>query len=196
MSGANIRFLNDPVNFLNKHPVMPHPNLVNKVAPMDYGVVCVSLEQMDNAYLVTPAPSIPMAAATSLDSSAESIGFSAYFLRYKDLKSTVTKLGDKADYFFTDPLSGCTVSCGRGATPLIIHYNWKNDSGIDQTAIEHDIKARYMDAPRGAVRKDDYQSATDTSATVIGIRNPGTGIWNFLYQVYNSKDEVVKVSSF
>lgn len=187
--GANRRFRNDPLNFIRNYPLLPL-SLESKIGTGDAGVVDVNIEPRENFYVVTPVKS----------SSILSNNFPAYYLRYKDLFEKRTTLAKEADYFFTESLSGCTVSCGTGPNPLVIHYNFKDSTtgAIDQPRINSDITASYGIKPHGVVRQSDYTNpgspiGVNNGATVVGVRDRKTGNWAFYYQVFDANDRVVRV---
>jgi hypothetical protein len=188
--GANRRFRNDPVNFIRNYPLLPS-TLESKIGENVAGVVQVNIALQETLYIVTPVSNSP---------SKNSNNFPAYFLKYKDTFETRTTLGKDADYFFTDSLSGCTVSCGTGPNPLVIHYNLKDPTtgNIDQPRINSDILASFGTNPHGVVRKSDYLKpgspiGVDNGATVVGVRDRKTGNWAFYYQVFDANDRVIKV---
>ncbi len=126
--------------------------------------------------------------------------FNAYYLPFKQDDAVFDCLDNNADFFFTDTLSGCTVSVGFGQKPLVGHLNFLAGDNVDQGKIDSMVNMAYPTGHR-AVKKSDYQSAgvgIDGGATCLGIRNKDNGVWDFYYQhfkyePYNHEEGCVKL---
>lgn len=121
---------------------------------------------------------------------ADSLGaVMAYYLPWRPNSTLSIVLGDKADFFITDTMNGCTFAYGTGANPRVAHvnYNTFNDEGlrqegnpIDQPFMNSEVQ-RVMGGPAlGALRKANYATKTFPNVTVIGVRRKG--VWKFVYQ--------------
>ncbi len=114
----------------------------------------------------------------------------AYFLPWGTGMTFCGKLGNKADYFFTPTVNGCTFAYnGAAANPSVAHSNFVNNQIIDQNAIDNDLVAKFGAAPARTLIKATYKQAPvpnvadDYRATVIGIRTANG--WSFYYQNYS-----------
>jgi len=106
-------------------------------------------------------------------------------------------LDDRADFFFTATLNGCTVAVEGAVDPKVSHANYIDPTNqqIDQTTIDTEIGRRHA-ATDPRVGKADYTNVAkktrrlakgkvlDYLATVIGFRDPATNQWSFYYQSY------------
>lgn len=90
----------------------------------------------------------------------------------------------KARLFLTDTLDGCTFAYKGGGAAKVAHLNYSlghvDDAKIDQAEIDQEVNRLF---PTGAatLKKDDYQTATVSNVSVIGVLRD-TGAWEFIYQ--------------
>ncbi len=112
----------------------------------------------------------------------------AYYLPWQPNSTRTMQLGDKADFFITDTMNGCSFGFGPGGNPRVAHvnYNTFNAEGvreegkpIDQAQIDAELKRLFPTAVT-ALRKADYSTANFPNVTVIGVRRHGQ--WKFVYQ--------------
>jgi hypothetical protein len=97
-------------------------------------------------------------------------------------------LGDKADFFITDTMNGCTFAAATGGKPRVAHvnYNTFNELGdreegrpIDQPHMDAEVRRLFPGAV-AALRKADYVTRSFPNVTVVGVRRDGQ--WKFVYQ--------------
>lgn len=112
----------------------------------------------------------------------------AYYLPWRPNSTLTMLLGDKADFFITDTMNGCTFAYGAGGHPRVAHvnYNTFNDDGqreegrpIDQAHMDAEVKRLFPSAVP-MLRKADYKTPNFPNVTVIGVRRNGQ--WTFVYQ--------------
>ena len=112
----------------------------------------------------------------------------AYYLPWRPNSTLTMVLGDKADFFITDTMNGCTFAFGAGGKPRVAHvnYNTFNEAGdreegrpIDQAHIDAEVQRLFPGAV-GALRKADYLTSSFPNVTVVGVRRNGQ--WTFVYQ--------------
>jgi len=112
-----------------------------------------------------------------------------YYLPWRPNSTLSLVLGDKADFFITDTMNGCTFAFGSGGNPRVTHvnYNTFNDKGerqeglpIDQSFMNQEVQRVLPGGPVGALRKVDYKTNNFPNVTVIGVRRNGQ--WTFVYQ--------------
>lgn len=113
----------------------------------------------------------------------------AYYLPWRPNSTLSIVLGDKADFFITDTMNGCTFAVGSGRNPKVAHvnYNTFDDEGvrregnpIDQRHMDAEARGALGAAPTAALRKADYSTKNFPNVTVIGVRRSGR--WTFVYQ--------------
>jgi hypothetical protein len=108
----------------------------------------------------------------------------AYYLPYVKNQTKEMTINSKARLFLTDTLDGCTFAYNGGGTAKVAHLNYTlghvDDAKIDQAEIDQEVNRLF---PTGAatLTKDDYQTATMSNVTVIGVLRD-TGAWEFIYQ--------------
>jgi hypothetical protein len=112
----------------------------------------------------------------------------AYYLPWRPNSSLSMVIGDKADFFITDTMNGCTFAFAPGGQMRVAHvnYNTFNDAGereegkpIDQGHMNAEVN-RLIGPGAPALRKADYATGNFPNVTVIGVRHGG--IWKFCYQ--------------
>ena len=112
----------------------------------------------------------------------------AYYLPWRPNSTLTMLLGDKADFFITDTMNGCTFAFGPGGKPRVAHvnYNTFNDAGdreegrpIDQPHMDAEVQRLFPGAV-AALRKADYLTSSFPNVTVVGVRRNGQ--WTFVYQ--------------
>jgi hypothetical protein len=112
----------------------------------------------------------------------------AYYLPWRPNSTLTMLLGDKADFFITDTMNGCTFAFGAGGKPRVAHvnYNTFNEEGeraegrpIDQAHMDAEVQRLFPGAVT-ALRKADYHTASFPNVTVVGVRR--AGVWKFVYQ--------------
>lgn len=119
-------------------------------------------------------------------------GYLGYYLPWQPNSTKTMVIGDKADFFITDTMNGCTFAAGMGGTVRVAHvnYNTFNADGdreeglpIDQGHMDNEVQ-RVMGAatPGVALRKAGYTIANGDfpNVTVVGVRR--AGLWTFAYQ--------------
>ncbi|MFC3085433.1 hypothetical protein [Tabrizicola soli] len=119
-------------------------------------------------------------------------GYLGYYLPWQPNSTKTMVIGDKADFFITDTMNGCTFAAGIGGTVRVAHvnYNTFNADGdreeglpIDQGHMDSEVQ-RVMGAatPGVALRKAGYTIANGDfpNVTVVGVRR--AGLWTFAYQ--------------
>ncbi|WP_374645733.1 hypothetical protein [Tabrizicola sp.] len=119
-------------------------------------------------------------------------GYLGYYLPWQPNSTKTMVIGDKADFFITDTMNGCTFAAGIGGTVRVAHvnYNTFNADGdreeglpIDQGHMDNEVQ-RVMGAatPGVALRKAGYTIANGDfpNVTVVGVRR--AGLWTFAYQ--------------
>lgn len=119
-------------------------------------------------------------------------GYLGYYLPWQPNSTKTMVIGDKADFFITDTMNGCTFAAGMGGTVRVAHvnYNTFNADGdreeglpIDQGHMDSEVQ-RVMGAatPGVALRKAGYTIANGDfpNVTVVGVRR--AGLWTFAYQ--------------
>jgi hypothetical protein len=108
----------------------------------------------------------------------------AYYLPYVKNRTKEMTIDNKARLFLTDTLDGCTFAYNGGGTAKVAHINYTlgqvDDAKIDQGEIDQEVNRLF---PTGAstLKKGDYQTATMSNVTVIGVLRE-TGAWEFVYQ--------------
>jgi hypothetical protein len=108
----------------------------------------------------------------------------AYYLPYVKNHTKEMTINSKARLFLTDTLDGCTFAYNGGGAAKVAHLNYTlghvDDAKIDQTEIDQEVNRLF---PTGAstLKKGDYQTATMSNVTVIGVLRD-TGAWEFIYQ--------------
>lgn len=113
----------------------------------------------------------------------------AYYLPWRPNSTLSMVLGDKADFFITDTMNGCTFAFGPGGQPRVAHvnYNTFNDEGvreegrpIDQAFMDQEVQRVLPGGTAGVLRKANYVTPNFPNVTVIGVRRHGR--WKFVYQ--------------
>jgi hypothetical protein len=113
----------------------------------------------------------------------------AYYLPWRPNSALHMVLGDKADFFITDAINGCTFAYGPGGNPRVAHlnYNTKDAMGdrvegnpLDQAKIDKEIGKIFPGVAIATLKKADYNTDVFPNVTVIGVRR--AGIWTFVYQ--------------
>jgi hypothetical protein len=113
----------------------------------------------------------------------------AYYLPWRPNSTLSIVLGNKADFFITDAMNGCTFAYGAGGAPRVTHvnYNTFDDEGarkegnpIDQPFMNREVRRVLGAAPQAALRKADYATSSFPNVTVIGVRRGNQ--WKFVYQ--------------
>lgn len=106
-------------------------------------------------------------------------------------------LDDRADFFFTATLNGCTVAIDGAVNPKVSHANYLDPltQQVDQGRIDTELAKRHA-ATDPRVSKGDYTNVAKKSkrlaqgkvldylATVIGFRDAASNQWSFYYQSY------------
>ena len=105
------------------------------------------------------------------------------------------QLGTAADFFFTPTMDGCSLAISSGVNPTVTHGNYKMK--LDDTRADEARTLRKIDGHHAALHTDRAKTlAKDTYAmpgaqktlgfnflvTVVGFRDPVTGVWDFFYQ--------------
>lgn len=120
---------------------------------------------------------------------SQSMDSLAYYLPWRPNSTLSMVLGDKADFFITDTMNGCTFAFGPGGSPRVAHvnYNTFNDAGvreegrpIDQGFMNQEVQRVLPGGAHGTLRKADYLTNSFPNVTVIGVRRNGQ--WTFVYQ--------------
>lgn len=115
----------------------------------------------------------------------------AYFLPWGGNKTFTMKLGNRADYFFTPTLNGCTFTVGGGHEVVVAHSNYVKGANqtIDQGRINLDIFNTFGRNVAAILSKQAYKDnlgpnapIVDFKVTVVGIRKKSG--WSFYYQRY------------
>ena len=113
----------------------------------------------------------------------------AYYLPWRPNSALSIVLGDKADFFITDTMNGCTFAFGPGGNPRVAHVNFNtfNELGdreeglpIDTPFMNQEVNRTLGGPPSAALRKADYITNSFPNVTVIGVRRHGQ--WKFVYQ--------------
>jgi hypothetical protein len=112
----------------------------------------------------------------------------AYYLPYAADRMTCLALGDKADWFFTDLMEGCSLCIvGTPTAPLVCHANVRS---IDDVDCKRDVVQVLLDSATVVVKSLSTLSATllraqyfeaGYTAFVCGQRSRDTGEWSFWY---------------
>ena len=112
----------------------------------------------------------------------------AYYLPWQPNSTRTMLLGDKADFFITDTMNGCTFAFGPGGKPRVAHVNFntfneerdrQEGRPIDQGHMNAEVQ-RVISGGAIALRKADYTTANFPNVTVLGVRRNGQ--WTFVYQ--------------
>lgn len=126
-----------------------------------------------------------------------------YYLPWMPNSTKTMVIGDKADFFITDTMNGCTFAAGTGTTVRVAHvnYNTFNAEGVRQEGLP--IDQGHMDAEVNrvmgvgaavALRKAQYADLGGgfPNVTVIGVRQDGH--WRFVYQrrIYINTEHTVQ----
>lgn len=112
-----------------------------------------------------------------------------YYLPWRPNSTLSLVLGDKADFFITDTMNGCTFAFGPGGNPRVAHVNYntfddenirKEGNPIDQGFMNTEVNRVLQGNVNGALRKSDYLTNSFPNVTVIGVRRNKR--WEFVYQ--------------
>jgi hypothetical protein len=140
-------------------------------------------------YYLSPDP-VP---AFFMDAIIDPNIITAYFCPYKQGETHGTMISNGADLMFTTQMDGCTLGIGSrtpGGDRLIFHANSGGTSNVAMNNQDQSLRAEFrtnntliqqMWSPL------DYRTSrrgTAYKATTFGVRNPGTGDWNFYCQRY------------
>ncbi|WP_370979801.1 hypothetical protein [Agaribacterium sp. ZY112] len=199
--GANKSFISNPLNFLRNNVLIVELQSQVVTPSLEQGKLDVLSVKHDQGSIITvniakdlrhggqksngkDTVVYKIGEATG-QASKHSHRFSAYYLPFMNNDFRTMTLGDKADYFFTDTMNGCSFACGPGKSPKIGHFNrvsGQNDV-IDQNAIDRDIQGQFPGGVLKSLTKTDYKAGIGDAASLFGIRK--NGIWHFYYQVYS-----------
>ncbi len=131
-------------------------------------------------------PCYELVEATSLDMEL------CYFLPFVLNQTREVTLGGKADLFFTDTMTGCSLGAMNGPTPKVAHLNYtiggKEGTLIDSAKVGAEMVKVFGAAPDRSLKKADYKNAQgrDGNVTVVGVRRPDDN-WDFVYQRRNDE---------
>jgi hypothetical protein len=114
----------------------------------------------------------------------------AYYLAYTPNSTQSITLGDKADLFITDTMTGCSFGAMSGSNPKVAHLNYTMGADpaapIDQVKTGTEMTKVFGGPPSVQLNKTDYINAKgqNGNVTVVGVRK-GNG-WEFYYQRRNA----------
>jgi len=114
----------------------------------------------------------------------------AYYLAYRPNSTQSITLGDKADFFITDTMTGCSFGAMSGPNPKVAHLNYTQGGDpmamIDQVTTKGEMTKVFGGKPSVELNKTDYINAHghNGNVTVVGVRRDGS--WKFYYQRRNS----------
>ena len=104
----------------------------------------------------------------------------AYYLPWRPNSTLSMVLGDKADFFITDTMNGCTFGVGHGGNPRVAHVNYNTFNEFEEREEGRPIDTPFMDrevarvtgrrGQMGVLRKADYTTDNFPNVTVIGVR--------------------------
>ncbi|MBL9050250.1 MAG: hypothetical protein JNK19_09085 [Tabrizicola sp.] len=186
-----------PKTFLKLNALWPsgHLNMQARGNPATFGP--------DGTAQVIPLTLRPKPGVQCLDKSGASMpcweiapaglgGHLGYYLPWQPNSTKTMVIGDKADFFITDTMNGCTFAAGTGGTVRVAHVNFNtfNDDGlreegrpIDQGHMDAEVnRVMGIGTPGVALRKANYLVANGDfpNVTVVGVRRGG--MWTFAYQ--------------
>lgn len=111
----------------------------------------------------------------------------SYVLPYVLNQTQQMTLGNKADLFLTDTMTGCSFGAMNGKTPTVAHLNYTVGQAegalIDQAKVGSEMAKVFGGAPSRQLNKADYKNSNgpDGNVTVVGVRR-SSGDWDFVYQ--------------
>ena len=130
-------------------------------------------------------PCYELTEATSLDDMVP-----AYYLAYTPNSTQEITLGNKADLFITDTMTGCSFGAMSGSHPKVAHLNYtlggNPEATIDQVKTGAEMTKVFGGAPSVQLNKTDYINAKgeNGNVTVVGVRRNNS--WKFYYQRRNA----------
>jgi len=167
-------------------------------------VVGKKLGESLNVYFIAEASMLKF----SPGATAAGPAFKGYFCPYRQNDTLGTVISNKADVMFTAAMDGCSLGIGSptsGGARMIYHSNTANLGSQSDPHAQGKAQGTTLSLMFGASGVDRVWAPKDyrfemgqgiLRSTTFGVRNTGTGAWNFYSQVYTQGEAPMPTTYF